>query len=61
MAVNVSQAVYNQIAAHRDGAIQQRDTARAQATALNADADRFDQQAADYAALLADLTVVNSN
>jgi hypothetical protein len=61
VAVNVSQAVYDQIVAHRDGAIQQRETARAQATALSADADRFDRSASDYSALLADLTVTPGN
>ncbi len=60
MAVTVSQAVYNQIAAHRDGATQQAQTLRDSATAQNSQADTFEQQASEYQALLDDLTVGNA-
>jgi hypothetical protein len=57
MAVDVSQAVYNQIVALRDGALSMAAAAHTQAEAAQADADRHNAEAADYAAMLDDLTV----
>jgi hypothetical protein len=57
MATAVSQNVYNQIIALRDGLLQQATSERAQATALAAQADQHQAESQDYVEMLATLEV----